>query len=368
MLLIQQPPSNPPPVRRQKTIGQIEGSCSANLPHPFSDVVAAHVFCAKSIASQNFVEAYASLVPIVPVFVDVFRKEEEAWLVSPLHSLVHNIRLVAEKADAELDQKGKKPEKLENAGNQLMSCFSAANRPGGSGEKRRATLRIVNELFRIYFRLNTLRNCKYLIRVVDAKNFVPFHQFPSADRVTYKFFVGRLSVFDENFVEADRHLTYAFNHCHSGSKGNRRLILKYLIPVKTLVGQVPSEELLRTYQLQAMYAGVISSMKAGSVRQFEQALEDNMEEFIKTGTYLLIEKLRLAVYRRLFKRVQLIHASMNPDKAVQVPLGHFLAALAWEGHQTDLDEVECVVANMIYRRYVRAKDPTGIARVRMRSI
>ena len=276
----------------------------------------------------------------------VFRTEEETWVVPPLLMIVTNVRRVAFASGS--------TSTLESAGNVLMSCFAAANRPQGDPDKRLATLRIVNELFRIYFKLNTLRNCKYLIRVVEAKKFVAFHLFQAGERVTYKFFVGRLDVFDENFVDADEHLTYAFNHCHSKATKNRRLILKYLVPVKILVGKLPSEKLLNSFEdLHGMYANVKEAVKTGSIKLFEKTLEDHMEDYVGAGTYLLIEKLRFAVYRRLLKKVQLIYAEFRPERAVQVPLTYFVKALKWQGYDTDLAEVECIVANMIYRKYVK---------------
>jgi hypothetical protein len=44
---------------------------------------------------------------------------------------------------------------------------------------------------------------------------------------------------------------------------------------------------------------------------------------VSQGVYLLLEKLKQPIYRRLFRRVQLIHAGLseNATKAVQVPLG-----------------------------------------------
>lgn len=42
---------------------------------------------------------------------------------------------------------------------------------------------------------------------------------------------------------------------------------------------------------------------------------------ILQGIYLLLERLKFPVYRRLFKRVQLLHAEENPAKAAQLPLG-----------------------------------------------
>ncbi len=47
----------------------------------------------------------------------------------------------------------------------------------------------------------------------------------------------------------------------------------------------------------------------------------------QAGTYLLLEKLQLAAYRRLFKKCALLHAEANPAKATQVPLIFFQKAL-----------------------------------------
>lgn len=99
----------------------------------------------------------------------------------------------------------------------------------------------MNVSIKIYFRLNTLRLCKNLIRTVDSRQvctpgslrlllpavaacpplyiacllltwlppsspaqFADFDAFPASQRVTYKFYVGRLAVFDENYVRRRR--------------------------------------------------------------------------------------------------------------------------------------------------------------------
>ncbi len=72
----------------------------------------------------------------------------------------------------------------------------------GNKDKKLAALDIVNLSIKIYFRLNTLRLCKNLMRTVDSRQFAAFDAFPAAQRVTYKFYVGRLAVFDENYVRA----------------------------------------------------------------------------------------------------------------------------------------------------------------------
>jgi hypothetical protein len=65
------------------------------------------------------------------------------------------------------------------------------------------------------------------------------------------------------------------------------------------------------------------------------------------GIYLLLEKCKTVCYRNLFKRVYIVlekpHLSL-PDIA---------KAFKWLGMPMDLDEVECILANLIFRGYVR---------------
>ena len=98
---------------------------------------------------------------------------------------------------------------------------------------------------------------------------------------------------------------------------------------------------------------MVEAVRSGNVRQLDTALEKFQGEFIRQGTFLILEKLRAAVYRTLFKKLHLIHAQKSPDKANQVSLSLFAAALKWCGSDMDIDEVECVVANLIHRRFIK---------------
>ena len=68
---------------------------------------------------------------------------------------------------------------------------------------------------------------------------------------------------------------------------------------------------------------------------------------VSRGTYLLLEKCKTVCYRNLFKRIHIIL-----DKH-QVSLNHVAKALKWLGMPIDLDEVECILANLIFRGYIR---------------
>ena len=55
-----------------------------------------------------------------------------AWVVEPMHSVVHNLSSVAQAADAELRAAGQRPDKLGDCGDQLRKCFSVSlQAPGG---------------------------------------------------------------------------------------------------------------------------------------------------------------------------------------------------------------------------------------------
>ena len=41
-----------------------------------------------------------------------------------------------------------------------------------------------------------------------------------------RYYTGRLAAYDEDFVKADEHLSYAFHHCHPSAQSNRRRILR----------------------------------------------------------------------------------------------------------------------------------------------
>ena len=76
----------------------------------------------------------------------------------------------------------------------------------GNKEKKLALLEIINTLFKVYFQLNTLRLCKTLINAVNSKQFLEFEAFPASQRVTYRYYTGRLNIFDERYVSRQSHL------------------------------------------------------------------------------------------------------------------------------------------------------------------
>ena len=91
--------------------------------------------------------------------------------------------------------------------------------------------------------------------------------FPKAQLVTYKYFLGRLSLLNSQakplwhapppappksdtarvlqVARAERELAFSFEHCPARAYKNKRLILRYLVPVRMALGIFASPKCAR---------------------------------------------------------------------------------------------------------------------------
>ena len=60
--------------------------------------------------------------------------------------------------------------------------------------------------------------------------------------VTYRYYVGRLNMFEDQYEKAEENLEYALVHCHQNAMVNKKKILNYLLPVKLLRGRLPTKK------------------------------------------------------------------------------------------------------------------------------
>ena len=223
--------------------------------------------------------------------------------------------------------------------------FVLLYRSADEDTKRLGMLNLVNQLFKVYFRINKLHLCKPLIRAIESSAFKGFFTLP--EQITYKYFVGRKAMFDSDYKSAYDYLSFALRNCPPNFPQNKRLILIYLVPVKMLLGYMPKKEILERFDV-LQFHELASALKEGNVRKFDQVIQKHEIFLIKCGIYLLVEKLKFIVYRNLFKRIYLIRQTH------QLNLTDFLAGLQFVG-ETDmsLDETHCIVANLIYEGKIK---------------
>ncbi|XP_046401423.1 PCI domain-containing protein 2 [Ischnura elegans] len=334
---------------------------------PLDEIVAAHLRCVYSATNQEYVEAYRWQTQAVQAACKALQAQrDENWLLPMLLALCLDLRLLALSADRERAKRGQGPprETLEKAADCLMSCFricAADNRSSEEDTKRWGMLSLVNQLFKVYFHINKLHLCRPLIRAIES---TPLKEhFSLSQQVTYRYYVGRKAMFDSDYVQADEYLSYAFQRCHRQCARNKRQILIYLIPVKVLLGYMPSRRVLEKYDLLQLW-DVVEAVKAGDIGRLNAAVQLHEAFFIKCGIYLLLEKLKIVTYRNLFKKVHLI---LNTH---QIPVDAFVCALRCVSDknksgkeeqgacgvilgQVDADEVECIIANLIFEGKIK---------------
>ena len=184
-------------------------------------------------AQGRAIESYESQAALHSAFNQVFASSVGNTLVPALHAVSKSTHRAAVSADEEAASRDHA--KLHNAATLLQESFSRTYndrkefRPDApfdeEGSKKAGVLGIVNELFSIYFRLNTLRLCKNLVKPVESRK---LHlQGPMGQKVTYQYFRGRLLLFEDDWAAAEGALDYAFSNCHKDAIHNKRCILRY---------------------------------------------------------------------------------------------------------------------------------------------
>lgn len=141
---------------------------------------------------------------------------------------------------------------------------------------------------------------------------------------------------------------------------SNRLILTYLIPCHLLTTHtLPSPSLLRPYpRLLNLFTPLSSCIRRGDLSGFDAALAAGEDEMVKRRIYLTLERGRDIALRNLLRKVFLAGGFEEGKdgesiRRTRVPLEEFVAAVRLgsrgEAGRVESDEVECLLANMIYK-------------------
>jgi hypothetical protein len=143
----------------------------------WSPVVNAHAEAVAAGQAGDADQCYQAQKTLHGAMNHIFASSSGNWLVPALHTVCRNTHLIADAAD---HAAGKDHSRLQNAVTLLQESFSRClndrkeYQPGAplseEGSKKAGVLAIVNVLFRMYFKLNTLRLCKNLVRPVESRN------------------------------------------------------------------------------------------------------------------------------------------------------------------------------------------------------
>ncbi|KAL9647556.1 hypothetical protein ABK040_006912 [Willaertia magna] len=316
--------------------------------------------------NENYKTAFEQMFQAISDFIIIFEKEDH-WTIPMMKYLSSILRTFANKALSSLgsgEEEVKEESEegpLEKSARLLQRGFGicAADRSPLDFSKKWSALHIVNNLLRIYFQLNKLSLCTKLIKTVEESKSLPnLEEFPVSQRVTYKFFSGRVAILESNLSKAKLDLEYALHYCLDNYPKNKRMILQYLSCVNLMLGKYPTVNLCKRYNM-LEFLELSKACRSGDLKTYCNELEKYKLFFIQHGTYLMLEKIKLIVYRNLLRRVYYYNCENHPETSSRLDLNLFLVALRFQPssvkiqQQMDLDEAECLITNLIYLGYIR---------------
>eukprot|EP00041_Stephanoeca_diplocostata_P000710 m.16337 g.16337 ORF g.16337 m.16337 type:complete len:399 (-) comp10954_c0_seq2:2165-3361(-) len=321
-------------------------TCQRFIDKPFDEVVAERLKAIRCELSKDSGGAYTHQEKSLKAFRQVLEKtKEQIWILKPLARLAHDLRVLAFLAD----ENAAKSEHTEGAMKQIRDCFTNCSQDRTQDltvSKKLGLLSLMNELCSIAFKLNNFAIMPALTRTMEQNTHL-MDKFCKSHRVTYSFYSGRRAMFEAKYSRANKELTFALEKCHRESVRNKRMILIYLTPVKLLIGQLPSKSLLERYGLH-QFIQITDAVRHGNLLVLRRELQQHQPFFVHWGIYMILEKLRFIAYRNLFKRVQAILGT------TQIKIEAFKIALVFmQESDVDIDEIECIVANLIHQKYIK---------------
>ena len=322
-----------------------------SLTDIWNDFLSNHlVFLGNRARSEDEKTLFESFNQSFGFFVKVFKIIQEGdWSAPLVKWFCNELYELANKADGDTDIGNKKPTHYDEAVRSIQQLFAACQLSTTKFPecKLYGVLFCINTLFKIFFKLDKIQSCQTLLKWYEQnKSTVNLEVYPRSIQVIFQYFRGRMALLQMNFIEAEEALDFALAHCPKNCFKNRLLIVRYMTPVKLMVGIYPEEKLLKKYRLKE-YINISKATRSGDIRGFNEELERYEELYISKGVYLVMEKLRYVTYRNLFKKAQRI---LNPvDKIMK--LDSFNKVLSINNKEkVDPLETECILANMIDRK------------------
>ncbi|KAL2821385.1 hypothetical protein BDW59DRAFT_110769 [Aspergillus cavernicola] len=337
----------------------------------------------ESPSSASWVNVYDSWKDVANLLIRAYSNSGfDNWTIPCLYVVGKYLRLFASKADAETSSQGSaafpdrfqddittdfgKNAKLEEAARVLNRMFTLClnDRAPREDSRKWGIYYMTNLLFKTYFKINAVGLSKNLLRALNAQSIdLPdMEDFPRSHIVTFKYFVGVICFLDENYAEAEEHLAYAWTYCHKSAIKNKELILTYLVPCHLVnTHTLPSKTLLHDFpRLEKLYRPLCDCIRKGDLHGFDAAMSAGEEEFVKRRIYLPLERGRDIALRNLFRKVFIAGGleeakdEQPPVRRTRIPVAEFAAALrigthADERSRVDIDEVECLLSNLIYK-------------------
>ncbi|KAI0080873.1 hypothetical protein K474DRAFT_1682360 [Panus rudis PR-1116 ss-1] len=324
----------------RQSLASYEGS----MESPWDEICIQYVLVVNHCAKRRATEAFKEECTLINLFFRYF-SNNSGWTLVALFSLLRDLR------DLAFDVRG--TANMEEAARIISKAFTycITDRASPYAESRRwGIYYVVGLILKCYFRVKRISLSKNILRAIEANpDLPPLSAYPRSHQVTYRYYIGMINFLNEDFAKAEQELTLAFYNCHIESRRNQQRILTYLIPLRILRGHLPSRELLDRFPvLDDLYSPFIAAIRKGDIRAYDETLDRFERRLVELNLWLTLEKAREICIRGLFRRVWVAN-----ERSTRIPIENFHVALQISGMDVPSEEAECLVANMVYKGYMR---------------
>lgn len=342
------------PTRELRSESFVQEVCARDGGEVYGEVLSLYLLCLHARVAGQAVRELELACTCLKAWVQRYIEAEGTglWMTPMMIYLSGMARRVASQLDQAKKSEANSDAYLKKLVEIHRKLFQELNK---ERTKRAGHVWVCCELLRAYFQLGQISQCSFLLNAVSQslnKDCFNPTDLPKAISVTFFFYWGKHCVFDHNLRDADERLSWAFEHCPSKSRSNRRKILLYLVPCKLRLGVLPTQDLLQTYDL-TMFFDIVRAIREGNVKLFTEKMEEHAADFIKMGTYLLMMKLKFMVLRNLCKSVHHeVRRRLGENAAHKLDLAPFEHVFNWQDG-CDADETACLLSNLIHQGAVK---------------
>jgi hypothetical protein len=334
------------PTSRQQ-LSHYEGS----IEGPWDEIAIQYVLVTSHAAKKRPGEAFKEHTQLVSLFFRYFTSNG-GWTLPALFSILRDLRDLAFDADFHAKYNGQRSECMEEAARIIAKAFGncLTDRTSPYAYSRKwGVYYVVGLVLKCYFRVKRISLSKNILRALEANDIPPLAEYPRSHQVTYRYYLGMLSFLNEEYAKSEQELTLAFYHCFIGAHSNQERILTFLIPLRIIRGHLPSRDLMQRFPvLDELYAPFTAAIRTGDISAYDAALNKWERRLVELNLWLTLEKARELCLRGLFRRVW-----VASQKGTRIPISMFHSALRISGIKVDPEEAECLVANMIYKGFMR---------------
>ena len=224
--------------------------------------------------------------------------------------------------------------------------------------------KLKNSLFNTLQRFKTTKSLDEVVRreflslvdVMQVSILLFFHNYEQIQRIIYSnkiygeisdrhidnflFQKGKYSLINENFSQAEQ----CFLKIKIRSKGQRKLVMRYLIPCRIFLGKLYQPTQPDTDFPE--YNQIIDSIKTADFDTYDQLSKKYQKLWLKRGIYLLMDRVRIILWRTLIKRLFQLMGNKIELQAIE-------KAVKLRGGSESLNECICIVANLVYEGYIK---------------